>query len=266
MKFNSSTSHLWGAVSAIFNNPSVINLNSTAKIVYIFIAFRQGNNSHSYYKMEEISRQCGVKSTQLRIALKTLIDLNLIKKSVRRGKSLSWQYVYSIGSESVQDHRETDEYSTIPIDGKPLNGNIPINGKPLNAQTDSLYIKNNNKKIKIKKTFVDKISTPDFVPKESWENYLAYRKEKDKKMLSLQAQKIAIGKLTKFHAEGYDIASIIEESILRNWSGLFPVKKYTDFSSPAQKPRLNERAQQLRNYLDSLKMDMGGQSLNFFPN
>lgn len=269
MNSQKSTSQLWSAVTAIFNNPDVLNLTSTEKLVYIFIAYRQGKNSCIYHKEEDIARQCGVKIRQLRNILNTLIDLKLINKSVKRHGGLSWQYVYSMCSISDHDQQSIADYQQEVI-GTPLpNGDRPIGNELPIRRDDTLYIKNKNKKIKIKEATVDKNRPPDFIPSDSWKNYLDYRKAKDKKMLSLQAQKIAITRLTKFHDDGYDVAEILEESILRNWSGLFPVKKYQSPLPGETKTKLNPRAQQLRDYLDSLKVDLGvtgGESLNFFPN
>jgi len=67
---------------------------------------------------------------------------------------------------------------------------------------------------------------PDFIPKEAWEAYLLMRKQMGKKHQATEyAQKLLINKLTVWKAEGADVEAIINQSIERSWTGLFPVQQ-----------------------------------------
>lgn len=67
---------------------------------------------------------------------------------------------------------------------------------------------------------------PDFIPQEAWEAYLLMRKQMGKKHQATEyAQKLLINKLTVWKTEGADVEAIINQSIERSWTGLFPVQQ-----------------------------------------
>jgi len=66
-------------------------------------------------------------------------------------------------------------------------------------------------------TETDKGVFPDCIPKEEWG---MYKKHRGKKFTD-NAQDLAIKKLEKWHSEGYDIKTILENSVMNGWSGLF---------------------------------------------
>ena len=68
---------------------------------------------------------------------------------------------------------------------------------------------------------------PEWLDKELWEDYLAYRVE-IKKPLTETGQKRAVMKLKRFYDAGQDVDEIIEQSITNNWLGLFSVKQKVD--------------------------------------
>jgi len=69
----------------------------------------------------------------------------------------------------------------------------------------------------------EKITLPDFIPQESWDDYRDFRKSK-KKGWTPRVQTIAINKLTKLHSKGEDINAVIEQSIFGGWPDFYPVK------------------------------------------
>ncbi len=85
------------------------------------------------------------------------------------------------------------------------------------------------KDVVIKGTFI----LPDWIPADAWNNYLEMRKNMKKPMTSA-AQNIAANKLIKLvdypnNGEATQVAEkILNESILNNWQGLFPLKEEKD--------------------------------------
>ena len=69
----------------------------------------------------------------------------------------------------------------------------------------------------------EKITLPDFISQESWDDYRDFRKSK-KKGWTPRVQTIAINKLTKLHSKGEDINAVIEQSIFGGWPDFYPVK------------------------------------------
>ena len=63
-------------------------------------------------------------------------------------------------------------------------------------------------------------SLPLWLDRESWAGFLEMRK-KIKKPMTDKAAKIAIGKLERWRAEGYDPTMVLNEAIMNNWQGLW---------------------------------------------
>ena len=74
----------------------------------------------------------------------------------------------------------------------------------------------------------------DWLP-ASWQIYLEHRKE-SLKPLTATAQTAAIEKLSRWKAEGKDIAAIIQQSVENGWSGLFEVKQGVGQGKPSVAP------------------------------
>lgn len=68
-------------------------------------------------------------------------------------------------------------------------------------------------------------SAPDWLPVTAWDAYIAMRKQMGKKHVATEhAQTLLIKKLDAMRKEGQDIEAVINESIMRSWTGLFPIK------------------------------------------
>lgn len=90
--------------------------------------------------------------------------------------------------------------------------------------TDSLKdtsSKDNNPPISPhKKIFI----LPDWIPKETWEDYVAMRKQ-IRKPLTTGAVKLAVKELEKLKEQGDDPQSVLEQSTLNSWQGLFELRE-----------------------------------------
>jgi hypothetical protein len=64
---------------------------------------------------------------------------------------------------------------------------------------------------------------PEWVDVEAWEGWVESRKVK-RNPLTQAARKLAIRDLEKLRGQGQDAKAVIEQSTLRGWTGLFPVK------------------------------------------
>jgi len=84
------------------------------------------------------------------------------------------------------------------------------------------YIKDKDK-AQPKKPVACEIELPDWLPKETWEEFKQHRKEMKKPMSTL-AQKKTIAQLDKMRVNGQDIVSVINQSIANGWQGIFELK------------------------------------------
>lgn len=66
---------------------------------------------------------------------------------------------------------------------------------------------------------------PDWLPRESWDAFIAMRKKMGKKHEATEyAQTLLIKKLDGMRKDGQDVKAVINESIMNSWVGLYPVK------------------------------------------
>jgi len=95
-----------------------------------------------------------------------------------------------------------------------------------NAANKTLAMRLNTKEIKettTKETIQKKYIIPDWIDGETFEAFIEMRK-KIKKPLTDHAINVAIKKLDGFRKAGEDPNEILNEAILRNWQGLWPLK------------------------------------------
>ncbi len=74
---------------------------------------------------------------------------------------------------------------------------------------------------------------PAWLDADLWVEFRSARK-KMKSPMTEYAEKLLIGKLEKLKAQGYNVREIVEESIMRGWSGLFPPRDKPPCAAPLQ--------------------------------
>lgn len=68
------------------------------------------------------------------------------------------------------------------------------------------------------------VELPDWLPQAAWDDWLAHRKAM-KAPFTQRAAELSIAVLGRLQGEGHDPVAVINESVLRGWTGLFPVGK-----------------------------------------
>ena len=92
---------------------------------------------------------------------------------------------------------------------------------------DAMPTQSERNAIKSNKSISNKIipnnNIPSFVDKDLWYDFLEMRKQKRVPNTD-RAIKLLINKLTEFHSNKIDPNKSIEESIMRGWTGVFPLR------------------------------------------
>lgn len=113
-----------------------------------------------------------------------------------------------------------------------LNGRTTENQQDVNEQPTNHKPLTTNQKPKVK--IASPSALPDWIPIPAWEGFLAMRKQV-KKPITLEAIPLAIKKLEELRKAGNDPASVLEQSTLHCWQGLFEVK-----GSAAASPKVKD--------------------------
>jgi uncharacterized protein YdaU (DUF1376 family) len=83
---------------------------------------------------------------------------------------------------------------------------------------------------KSKKAPAAPFALPDWIPADTWSDFVAMRKQMRKPM-GEAAIKLAVKTLETLRSEGNDPKTVIEQSIFRSWTGFFPLRG--DFAKTA---------------------------------
>lgn len=78
------------------------------------------------------------------------------------------------------------------------------------------------------------VALPDWIPAETWSDFVAMRKQMRKPM-GEAAIRLAVKTLDALRGEGNDPNAVIEQSIMRGWSGFFPLRGEFAKAAAAQK-------------------------------
>lgn len=68
--------------------------------------------------------------------------------------------------------------------------------------------------------FEGDVVLPDWIPGAEWNLYVRMR-DGSKHPMTVDAVKLAVRTLSRFRTEGYDVAEVLEQSVLSKWRGLF---------------------------------------------
>lgn len=79
------------------------------------------------------------------------------------------------------------------------------------------------------------LELPEWLDPKLWEDFRAFREHKDRKRLSVQAEKVNLTKLKELRRAGNDPRAVIEQTIGSNWSGFYPVKRQDEADDDGKK-------------------------------
>jgi len=98
---------------------------------------------------------------------------------------------------------------------------------------------------------------PDWLPAEAWDRFDRFRTKKSGKGWTDDARTLNLRTLAKLRTEGHDPVAVINQSIERGWTGLFPVRDgATGAPARARMPSRQEQAEQA--HQEFLRMTGGG--------
>lgn len=80
----------------------------------------------------------------------------------------------------------------------------------------------------------EKLALPDWLPADAWADWHKFRNAS--KGWTPKARELSLATLTKLYAAGHQPKAVIDQSIERGWTGLFPVRGVdAPFAQPARK-------------------------------
>jgi len=114
---------------------------------------------------------------------------------------------------------------SVPPTGRsvpPTGRSVPPTGRSVPLHTsESAHKKVKNIKNILKKPI---FAIPEWIDKNTWKDFLEMRREK-RAIPTEKAKELLIKALDKLRKEGHDPTEVLNQSIMRNYTGVFPLKE-----------------------------------------
>lgn len=123
-------------------------------------------------------------------------------------------------TKQISKKNEQKDTSTIFSTRDEKNETCENENQPVTNQKAEITATTSRKKI----DEATKDSLPDFIDRELWEKYLAYKSERREKLSSIGI-KMKFAQWRKWHDEGIDVNECIRTAIANDWQGVFKPKK-----------------------------------------
>lgn len=105
-----------------------------------------------------------------------------------------------------------------------------------NASGDGIEVLKLSSEPKPQKPKKQEFILPDWVPREAWEGFEEMRRKISKPMTD-RARKIALGKLAELKSEGHSPELVLNQSVMNDYQGLWPLKGGGNGQSKAEQRR-----------------------------
>lgn len=136
------------------------------------------------------------------------------------GKMAGYDYEVFDSPQPRQDQPSSDQPCTAQ----------PYTVKPTQVITDSevkteVEVTTEGAPVKPKKSKGVERQIPSWMPKDAWDDFVAMRKAMGASgKLTDRAKELIFLKLSDLKQDGQDLTAVLEQSVLNNWRGVFPVK------------------------------------------
>lgn len=145
--------------------------------------------------------------------LEELIAEGYIKRTQARsedGKMAGFDYiVYDEPITLGPEEEEAEPFPEKPDTAKPFTAN------PTLVSTE---VKQVSKEVRIQ------LEMPDWLPKENWQGFVEMR-QKIRKPMTQRAVAMILKKLEGLMQTGQDVAAVLDQSVVKSWQDVFPVKQ-----------------------------------------
>lgn len=179
---------------------------------------------------------------QIKRIIKKSYDLNLLEKGNFNQKNYDRTTWFSLTDKghklfniSLGRNRPTED-TKMP---NPLGENA----QPIpDINTDNKQQIKIKDKAQPKKQVAVEIDLPDWLDKQTWEDFKQHRKEIKKPMSDL-AQRKTINQLDKMRSKGQNAEDVLNQSIANGWQGVFEIKQFKEIAYGNQQPKFKSAAE-----------------------
>ena len=212
-------------------------LPALQKLVLLMLAnHSNGHTGRCDPSHDRLAKECGMSITALKSAVKNLEQIGLLKIVPNKIGSVNLPNQYELQLTINKGGRASDDPGVSDSDqGGVTQGGRASDDPGVGRQTPTKQEykpgSKTNPPLPPKGGLVSKPSLkpppeiPDWLDAEVWESFVAFRKGK-KAAPSDLAITLMFKNLDKLRKGGHDPVEVIEQSIMNNWTGVFPIKNF----------------------------------------
>ena len=174
------------------------------------------------FRQDHLCNHFNVGRDRMRSVMKTLSDAGYVRREKENDPITGYIKTLTIVTDEPIIDRQAENQSTVH---RPTG--FPPHGEP------TPIVNTDCSKTELSKTIGNKtgaakksppVDLPDWMPLESWENFVGMRKER-KKPVTDRATKMLVKKLADMKNEGQNITEVLDQSTRSGWSDVYPVKQ-----------------------------------------
>jgi hypothetical protein len=216
-------------------------LSASQKLVFLSLADNANDQGECYPSIRQIAARTCLSERAVRDAVRSLERLGYVSSASRAGTSSTYLLTTSpenpnhaprqmppptpAGNAAPANAAPRQEMPPTPANAAPPPRQMPP-PTPANAAPKPSLNRQLNRHLTVINTL------PDWLPEPAWSEWVKFRGKK----FTSKARELSLKTLERLHAEGNDPTAVIEQSIERGWTGLFPLKTEKFHGRPAPKP------------------------------
>ena len=212
-------------------------MNASQKAVLISLADNANDDGVCWPSIRYIAERTCLSPRAVQGAIRWLVEKGALKINERQGRST----VYTVTPADFAPPQELHPAESAPTLAK--NVKTPAESAPTPADAAPITINNHRTINEPSNTRTSRdagnLVLPSWLPKELWDEWDQFRKESTGKKWTQSAKQRSLKTLIRLQGKGHDPEIVIDQSIERGWSGLFPVKEGTNPARGGAKPATN---------------------------
>ncbi|AGH49577.1 hypothetical protein G432_09260 [Sphingomonas sp. MM-1] len=208
-----------------------LKLGDSDKLVLLALADQANDDGVCWPSMASLAAKCSKSDRTVQAAIKSLVDAGHLSRVERPGKGV--RYTVHPRSDFTPEAASPPKGTTSTPEAA---SDKPSRTITLSQKTSS------SSKARAKKSAVEPFAVPDWVPADAWNGWLEMRRQEGKRPTP-RALELAIEELRKLADAGHPPGAVLDQSTLRQWTGLFPIKDnrneqhHQSFGSSSHRPQ-----------------------------
>jgi hypothetical protein len=191
--------------------------------VYIQMKRITGEDGTCWTSQRTLAKQCGISINRLKKSINYLLEHKWIRQIGKK------EVITKGGVQEVNEYAVADLWKMninyyeqgVSSNDTPISKGVsPNEQRGITDEAKGVSPGDDKEELILKKNPI-KEETPDWLDKETWNNWLEYRKER---RLTIAPRTVSL-QLKELEKDKSNHKEIIEQSIRNGWAGIFPLKK-----------------------------------------